>query len=184
MSLFLVMFFMYIHFFPLQTNLKRMKWRLVKPFSCTHVSCKPVVIGSPSPLEASQGIAAWACVCVHVISGGRTVPVRSWPGASISRGGPCSVRLWGEQFQHSKLGRCQHILRRQFFLQAKCSYVFHWTSIISFGGMCPVQSQCFLKKWNGLMTLLYQMTVAILFLCLVVFVYRVVMKLNELTWLQ
>lgn len=87
MSLFLVMFFIYIHFFPLQTNLKRMKWRLVKPFSCTHVSCKPVVIGSPSPLEASQGIAAWACVCVHVISGGRTVPVRSWPGALISRGG-------------------------------------------------------------------------------------------------
>lgn len=64
-----------------------MKWRLVKPLSYTHLSCKPVVIGSPSPLEASQGIAAWACVCVHVISGGRTVPVRSWAGALVSRGG-------------------------------------------------------------------------------------------------
>lgn len=66
-------------FSPLQTNLKRMNWRLVKPFSCTHLSCKPVVIGSPSPLEASQGIAAWACVCARVISGGRTVPVSRGP---------------------------------------------------------------------------------------------------------
>lgn len=35
-------------FFPLQMDLKRMKWRLVKPFSCTHLSCKPVLIGSPA----------------------------------------------------------------------------------------------------------------------------------------
>lgn len=36
-------------------------------------------------------------------------------------------------------------------------------------------------KLNGLVTLLYQITVAILFLCLVVFVYHVIMKLNEVT---
>lgn len=160
-----------------------MKWRLVKPFSRTHLSCKPVVIGSPSPLEASRGVAAWACVCALAISGGRTVPVRGWAGGVQSPEGAvlCQSVRWAISAQQTQ--EVSAYLDKTIFF-CKQSAVLYFTVQVSLVLVGCVQHRLMFLKLNGLVTLLYQITVAILFLCLVVFVYHVIMKLNEVTWLQ